>query len=60
MRNKTAFIIISLFIISLFSLSLFSHLATADVLTYVSGPSIRISMISQDPDPVKPGEYVEL
>jgi hypothetical protein len=34
--------------------------AIADVDTYVSGPSIRVSMISQDPDPVKPGEYLEL
>ncbi|HII71460.1 TPA: hypothetical protein HA265_01770, partial [Candidatus Woesearchaeota archaeon] len=33
-------------------------IALADVDTYVSGPSIRVSMISQDPDPVKPGEYV--
>jgi hypothetical protein len=34
--------------------------AIADVATYVSGASIRVSMISQDPDPVKPGEYLEL
>ena len=32
----------------------------ADRDTYVSGASIRVSMISQDPDPVEPGEYVEL
>jgi hypothetical protein len=32
----------------------------ADVNTYVSGASIRVSMISQDPDPVEPGEYLEL
>ncbi|MBW2996752.1 COG1361 S-layer family protein [Candidatus Woesearchaeota archaeon] len=32
----------------------------ADVNTYVSGASIRVSMISQDPDPVEPGEYIEL
>ncbi|MBU2561317.1 MAG: COG1361 S-layer family protein [Nanoarchaeota archaeon] len=34
--------------------------AFADSDTYVSGASIRVSMISQDPDPVKPGEYLEL
>lgn len=34
--------------------------ALADRDTYVSGASIRVSMISQDPDPVGPGEYVEL
>ncbi|MBN1543839.1 COG1361 S-layer family protein [Candidatus Woesearchaeota archaeon] len=34
--------------------------AVADSATYVSGASIRVSMISQDPDPVKPGEYLEL
>ena len=38
----------------------FAAFAAADVETYVSGPSIRVSMISQDPDPVKPGEYLEL
>jgi hypothetical protein len=32
----------------------------ADRDTYVSGASIRVSMISQDPDPVEPGDYVEL
>ncbi len=32
----------------------------ADRATYVSGNSIRVSMISQDPDPVGPGEYLEL
>lgn len=38
----------------------FAAFAAADVATYVSGPSIRVSMISQTPDPVHPGEYVEL
>jgi hypothetical protein len=37
-----------------------ASLAYADVVTYVSGPSIRVSMISQNPDPVQPGDYVEL
>ncbi|MBW2965168.1 COG1361 S-layer family protein [Candidatus Woesearchaeota archaeon] len=39
---------------------LLSAVVIADVATYVSGASIRVSMISQDPDPVGPGEYVEL
>jgi hypothetical protein len=41
-------------------LMLFSGSAIADRDTYVSGASIRVSMISQDPDPVEPGDYVEL
>ncbi|MFH1669701.1 MAG: hypothetical protein ABIA62_07280 [Candidatus Woesearchaeota archaeon] len=32
----------------------------ADSVTYVSGNSIRVSMISQSPDPVGPGAYLEL
>ncbi|MBW2967868.1 hypothetical protein KY362_05265, partial [Candidatus Woesearchaeota archaeon] len=39
---------------------LFTGIAYADRDTYVSGASIRVSMISQDPDPVEPGEYIEL
>ncbi|MFC1741778.1 COG1361 S-layer family protein [Nanoarchaeota archaeon] len=41
-------------------LMLFSAAVIADRDTYVSGASIRVSMISQDPDPVQPGDYVEL
>lgn len=37
-----------------------STAAVADRDTFVSGASLRVSMISQDPDPVAPGEYVEL
>jgi hypothetical protein len=39
---------------------LLSAIVLADRDTYVSGASIRVSMISQDPDPVEPGDYVEL
>ncbi|NQU79522.1 hypothetical protein HQ545_07170 [Candidatus Woesearchaeota archaeon] len=35
-------------------------LASADRDTYVSGASIRVSMISQSPDPVEPGDNIEL
>jgi hypothetical protein len=41
-------------------LLLLAALVFADRETYVSGASIRVSMISQDPDPVAPGDYVEL
>ena len=44
----------------LFFTLLLAAFALADVQTYVSGPSIRVSMISQTPDPVHPGEYLEL
>ncbi|MBW2971564.1 COG1361 S-layer family protein [Candidatus Woesearchaeota archaeon] len=42
------------------ALMLLGTAVLADSVTYVSGASIRVSMISQDPDPVGPGEYVEL
>jgi len=47
-------------LIALVILTSLSITVIADVDTYLSGSSIRVSMISQDPDPVKPGEYVEL
>lgn len=52
---------INTIMIALLMLAAFCSVAVlADVHTYVSGASIRVSMISQDPDPVGPGEYVEL
>jgi hypothetical protein len=53
---KPMMILISL----LLMISAAAAIVMADVDTFVSGPSIRVSMISQDPDPVEPGEYVEL
>ena len=50
---------ISIFIVIMI-LAALSVTVLADVDTYVSGSSLRVSMISQDPDPVEPGDYVEL
>lgn len=52
--------ILTLATITLAAILLFAGTVAADSYTYVSGASIRVSMISQDPDPVEPGQYVEL
>jgi hypothetical protein len=51
---------VRLFLSAVLIAALMSCVALADRDTFVSGASIRVSMISQDPDPVGPGDYVEL
>ncbi len=53
-RNTLLFLLITILAVAT------AGSAKADASTYLPGPSLRISMISQDPDPVQPGEYVEL
>ena len=54
-KNRMVFALTALICILVLSM-----VTLADRDTYVSGASMRISMISQNPDPVEPGEYLEL
>ncbi len=56
MKTKNTSILFAIFLLII----AMTGATMADVDTYVTGASIRVSMISQDPDPVKPGQYVEL
>lgn len=58
MMKKSAPLLMILSLIIVLAMSAASVFADSD--TYLPGASIRVSMISQDPDPVNPGEYVEL
>ncbi len=44
----------------LFIISLITILLAVSAMAQVASPSINISLMSQDPDPVDPGKYVEL
>lgn len=57
-KKVSILVVLSILVLTLISLSVFATMPTDGM--YLNSGSLRVSMISQDPDPVSPGDYVEL